>query len=235
MKTIFRINDVLHIISSGKTSNKKIAEANEIVVQTYHFSKDQFELAQQKTSMKDFFSKDGAVCMDCPFAVSNGAKLSACYTHKMMQYSGFLSMLRSIKLDWNDIPSLEQIKPITITKMCDGKYVRFGTYGEPSLLPIGMVRAMTNVAKSWTGYTHQWKKIDHEFSYFFMASTHTAEEERIASLIGYRSFVASPKPIEQFISCPASEEMGFKSNCSKCGLCSGTQGKGKKSVIILEH
>jgi hypothetical protein len=29
--------------------------------------------------------------------------------------------------------------------------------------------------------------------------------------------------------------MGFKSNCSKCGLCSGTKGKGTKSVIILEH
>jgi hypothetical protein len=33
----------------------------------------------------------------------------------------------------------------------------------------------------------------------------------------------------------ASKEMGFKTNCAKCGLCSGTEGKGKKDIKILEH
>ena len=235
MKIFFRDNDALHIISQSKTTNTKIAELKEKIVQTYHFSRDQFEEAKKQTTMRDFFSHDGAVCMDCPFAVSNGAKLSACYTHKVMQYSGFLSMLRSIKMEWDEIPTLSETQSATIIKMCDGKYVRFGTYGEPSLLPIGMVSQMTNVAKSWTGYTHQWRKVNHDYAKYFMASTHTAEEEYTASLIGYRSFVASPKTISQFISCPASKEMGFISNCSKCGLCSGTMGKGKKSVIILEH
>lgn len=234
-KIMFRDNDVLHIISMGKTSNKKIATPNETIVQTYHFSRGQFEEAKKQTSMREFFSHDGAVCMDCPFAVSNGAKLSACYTHKMMQYSGFLSMLRSIKCEWDEIPELSETQSAIAVGMSAGRYVRFGTYGEPSLLPIDLVKRITNVAKSWTGYTHQWKKVDPQYAKFFMASTHTEDEERIASLVGYRSFVASPTPISQFISCPASEEMGFKSNCSKCGLCSGTMGKGTKSVIILEH
>ena len=74
MKIIFRDNDVLHIISSAKTTNKKIAEKKETIVQTYHFSRDQFEEAKKQTTMRDFFSHDGAVCLDCPFAVSNGAK-----------------------------------------------------------------------------------------------------------------------------------------------------------------
>jgi hypothetical protein len=235
MKIIFRENDVLHVISSSKTSNKKIASPKETIVQTYHFSRGQFDEAQNKTSMREFFSHDGAVCMDCPFAVSNGAKLSACYTHKVMQYSGFLSMLRSITLEWDDIPTLSETQTVQIVKMCQDKYVRFGTYGEPSLLPIELVKDMTKVAMSWTGYTHQWKKVNHEYARYFMASTHSVEEEEIATFIGYRSFVASPIVIPQFISCPASKEMGFKSNCSKCGLCSGTMGKGKKSVIILEH
>jgi hypothetical protein len=235
MKIIFRENDVLHVISSSKTSNKKIASPKETIVQTYHFSRGQFDEAQNKTSMREFFSHDGAVCMDCPFAVSNGAKLSACYTHKVMQYSGFLSMLRSIDLEWDQIPTLSETQTVQIVKMCQDKYVRFGTYGEPSLLPIELVKDMTKVAMSWTGYTHQWKKVNHEYARYFMASTHSVEEEEIATFIGYRSFVASPIVIPQFISCPASKEMGFKSNCSKCGLCSGTMGKGKKSVIILEH
>lgn len=235
MKVLFRDNDVLSIISLSTTSNKKIAQKREKIVQTYHFSREQFEEVKRKTTMREFFSHDGAVCMDCPFAVSNGAKLSACYTHKVMQYSGFLSMLRSIKCEWDEIPTLNELDYDRIVDMATDRYIRFGTYGEPALLPIYLVNLMTNVAKSWTGYTHQWRKVDHQFSYYFMASTHTVEEEQTAALIGYRSFVVSKNPIQQYTSCPASKEMGFISNCSKCGLCSGTMGKGKKSVVILEH
>jgi hypothetical protein len=235
-KIVYRQGDTITIVTLNSTSNKKIASPGEKIVQTYHFSREQYEIAQGKTSMKEFFSHDGKVCFDCPFAVSNGAKLSACYTHKMMQYSGFLSSLRSIGklMQFDDIPEYSTQIGANIVTMCDNKYVRFGTYGEPSLMPISLVRCIVVVAKSWTGYTHQWSKKP-EYAPYFMASTHTEEEERVATLIGYRSFVASPTPISKFISCPASEEMGFKSNCSKCGLCSGTQGKGKKSVIILEH
>lgn len=238
IKVIFKQDDVLHIFSLAKTTNKKIATKGEAIVQTYHFSREQFEEAQNETTMRDFFSHDGKVCMDCPFAVSNGAKLSACYTHKVMQYSGFLSMLRSIGKQYksfDDIPTYEAKHHLEVIGISEGRFVRFGTYGEPSLIEPRLVERICYVAKSWTGYTHQWKKVNHDYAKYFMASTHTIEEEYTASLIGYRSFVASPKPISQFISCPASKEMGFISNCSKCGLCSGTMGKGKKSVIILEH
>ena len=236
-KIIYRQGDTITIVTLNSTSNKKIASSGEKIVQTYHFSREQYDIAQGKTTMAEFFAHDGKVCFDCPFAVSNGAKLSACYTHKMMQYSGFLSSLRSIGKvteSFDSIPEYNVSIGAKIAEMCDGKYVRFGTYGEPSLMPIALVGCMVAVSKSWTGYTHQWKK-NPEYAKYFMASTHSTEEERIASLIGYRSFVASPEPIAQFISCPASAEMGFKSNCSKCGLCSGTNGKGTKSVIILEH
>lgn len=236
-RIIYRQGDTITIVTMGTTSNKKIAMPKEKIVQTYHFSREQYEVAQGQTSMREFFSHDGKVCFDCPFAVSNGAKLSACYTHKMMQYSGFLSSLRSIgKLheSFEDIPHMDAKIHMQIVGLCEDKYVRFGTYGEPSLMPVELVGNIIKGAKSWTGYTHQWSKKP-EYAPYFMASTHTEDEERIASLIGYRSFVASPIPIAKLISCPASEEMGFKSNCSKCGLCSGTMGKGSKSVIILEH
>jgi hypothetical protein len=236
-KIIFRTADVITIITIGKTTNKKIADSKETIVQTSHFSREQFEIAQSKTSMKEFFSADGKVCMDCPFAVSNGAKLSACYTHKMMQYSGFLSTLRStakVYPTFESIPTLSMDLYNIILTISEGKFVRFGTYGEPTLLPIGLVADICKVAKNYTGYTHQWKR-DDSFAPYFMASVHSADEERIASLVGYRSFVVSETQIKEFISCPASVEQGFKSNCSKCGLCSGTNGKGTKSVNILNH
>jgi hypothetical protein len=47
--------------------------------------------------------------------------------------------------------------------------------------------------------------------------------------------VSEKVDIDNFTPCPAAKETGKKSSCEKCGLCSGTSGKGKKSVQILEH
>jgi hypothetical protein len=235
MKKIFRqSDDVLTVIIRSKTANGKIADVGEVVVQTYHYTREQFELAQGKTTMKDFFSHDAAVCMDCPFAVSNGAKLSACYTHKLYQYSGFLSSLRSITQEWDDIPVLTDNLINDIVEMSTGYYVRFGTYGEPSLLPYDLISRICGVAKTWTGYTHQWRK-NRALAAYFMASVHTLDEVTHASALGFRSFLASPLEPKELVNCPASAEAGFKSTCSKCGLCSGTMGKGRKSIYILEH
>lgn len=237
-RIVFKTTDnTISVVRFDKTSNDKISLPKEKIIQTYHFSREQYEVAQGKTSMNTFFSKDGHVCMDCPFSTNNGAKLSACYTHKINQYSGFLSMLRSIGRmyeSFDSIPKLNKNILRNIIELCHNKYVRFGTYGEPSLLPVSLIGQMCEASRTWTGYTHQWRK-DDSLSPYFMASTHTAEEERIASLIGYRSFVASETQIDGLVKCPASKEMGYKSNCSKCGLCSGTKGKGSKSVVIIEH
>ena len=235
-RIIFRTDKALIVFRMDKTTNKKIATKKEKIVQTYSFSRDQFEIAKERTNMKTFFSADGSVCMDCPFSVNNGAKLSACYTHKVMQYSGFLSTLRSIHkthLNWESIPMLTDEISAKIISLCADKYVRFGTYGEPSLIPVNLVKSIVNVSKSHTGYTHQWAKKP-EFAQFFMASVHNTFGENIARKMGYRSFVATKNSIKEFTQCPASKEAGFKSNCSKCGLCSGNR-KGTKSIVILEH
>jgi len=140
MRTEFIIGDTLCVVRLGFTSNDKIAPVSEKIVQTYHYSRDQFEDAQSKSSMQSFFSKDGDVCFDCPYSMGSGAELKGCYTHKMMQYAGMVSQLRSI------------------------------------------------------------------------ATKHTG-----------------------MVNCPASKEAGYKSTCSKCTLCSGTTGKGSKSVYIFNH
>lgn len=235
-RVTFRNGDVLIIFTLGKTKNKKIAPDNVDIVQTFTYSKEQFFEAQNKTSMQAFFALDGKNCMDCPFAVSNGAKLQDCYTHKLNQYMGFLSQLRSIKKEfgeWEYIPPYNWRHKEKILRFALDRYVRFGTYGEPSLIPIDLVGDMTRVAKSWTGYTHQWRKKP-DFAAFLMASNHSVADEQDARLKGWRSFVASSEKTG-LTQCPASQEMNFKSNCSKCGLCSGLEGKGHKSVAIYLH
>jgi hypothetical protein len=238
IRIVYKSGNVVHVFRLGTGSNNKIAPLDLEIVQTYHFSKAQFELANSGTkfSMSDFFKLDGAVCFDCPFAVSAGAKLSACYTHKMNQYSGFLSSVRSIGkgLQWDEIPEFSAEIANKITELSKGKYVRFGTYGEPSLIPLDLVSSICLVAKNWTGYTHQWGKKS-EYSPFFMASCHSEGQAKYAESKGWRSFIAAKEAIEGTVNCPASAEAGFKSTCSKCGLCSGTNGKGRKHIYIIEH
>jgi hypothetical protein len=118
--------------------------------------------------------------------------------------------------------------------MSEGRYVRFGTYGEPSLHPLALIEDIVKVCDNWTGYTHQWHR-HKELGKYFMASTHTPQQENKARAFGYRSFIATPTKLDEYVNCPASKEMGYKSSCSKCGLCSGTKGKGDKSIFILNH
>jgi hypothetical protein len=191
--------------------------------------------------MQSFFSKDGAVCFDCPYSMGSGAELKGCYTHKMMQYSGMVSQLRSVALKhkrWDDIPKFDEGIHAVIVGMCAGKYVRFGTYGEPVLIPIELMRDICAVAKSWTGYTHQWRKPwAYDYRQFFMASTHNLEQTELAETMGWQSFMDDSTHTKHtgMVNCPASKEAGYKSTCSKCTLCSGTTGKGSKSVYIFNH
>jgi len=235
MKLIFKIGDTLQVVSKATTTNEKIEANNKRkIVQTYTFSRKQFELIANRTNegMKMFFSNADTNCLDCPFN-----EFGKCYTHKFNQYVGFVSMLKSIAKKyptWDEIPGFNDDMIEVATSMAQDSYVRFGTYGEPSLHPIKLIDSMCKVSDSWTGYTHQWSKVD--LSNYFMSSTHTIEEEKIARNKGYRSFIVTDEKIDSIVNCPASAEAGKKSTCSKCNLCSGTLGtKSNKSIFILAH
>jgi hypothetical protein len=235
MKAVFRTENTIQIFTFGVTTNDKI-EANKKrkIVQSYTFSRSQYELILQGTNdgMRTFFSHADSNCLDCPYN-----EYGKCYTHKPTQYMGFLSTLRSVIRVYDDfykIPLFNDEIKEKIIKFSKSQYIRFGTYGEPSLHPYELIEGIVKIADNWTGYTHQWKK-KVDLSPFFMASTHTVEEEKDAKFVGFRSFVATETKIEGITNCPASKESGYKSTCSKCGLCSGTLGKGSKSVYILTH
>jgi len=234
MRIVFRKGDELHIFRLGPTTNKKICEnSKEKIIQSYVFSIDQFDyLAASGAELKVFFALANANCMDCPMRV-----YGKCYTHKFTQARGFLSMLRSIIKEfptWDSLPELSSEIESKLVEISTDRYVRFGTYGEPVLHGFGLVDSIARVAKTWTGYTHQWRRYPH-FAEFFMASTHTPAMEAKAREEGWRSFASLSSPTTEFVNCPASKEAGFKTSCDKCGLCSGQTGKGRKSIYILEH
>lgn len=229
---VFKDNDTVQVFRLGTTTNAKIVgNPKEVILQSYTFSKEQFEFVTTKSGMKEFFSIAGSNCLDCPFN-----SFGKCYTHKFNQYVGFISMLKSIAKDFQnffDIPLYSTRIKEELMSVASGRYVRFGTYGEPSKHPIDLISGLCSVARIWTGYTHQWF-MRPDLAPYFMASVHSEYQAARASNSGWRSFIASAGHT-QHVNCPASKEAGYKSTCDKCGLCSGMQGKGKKSIYILLH
>jgi len=233
--------DVLHVVRLGKTTNDKIAEPWMQVLQTYHFDLRQFALVRshldgkRKFSMKQFFDLDAANCLDCP--LSNNSGNGRCYTHKLWQYSGFLSMLKSLCHE-EVYEGLNAVQRADIMKMAErADYIRFGTYGEPSLLDIGLVGDIVLSKRpevKWTGYTHQARKEwAQQYKAYFMASAHSDKDA--ASITGWRSFVCvEPDDTSTAVHCPASKELSL-TTCAKCGLCSGIVGKGSKNIKINNH
>jgi hypothetical protein len=62
--------------------------------------------------------------------------------------------------------------------MSKDTFIRFGSYGEPSLMPISLVEHMAKVSKGWTGYTHQYAKAwASDYKDYFMASIESETEK----------------------------------------------------------
>jgi hypothetical protein len=119
--------------------------------------------------------------------------------------------------------------------------VRFGAYGEPVLIPLPIVRAIVAVSNGHTGYTHQWRKPEFsEYRAYIMASCDSMAEYAMAKQLGWRTFrvrTADSAVLAREISCPASDEMGKRTQCVRCKLCSGSTGSNdaRKDIVIVVH
>ena len=127
----------------------------------------------------------------------------------------------------------------------EGRMVRWGAWGDPAFLPVSLLRKVNRVARGWTGYTHQWRRAGKQrHRRYLMASVESQWDAGMARALGWRTFRVAGRwewnqgagDREEFW-CPASREMGSRSTCERCGLCSGSGGKGEgiKSVRILAH
>jgi len=114
--------------------------------------------------------------------------------------------------------------------------VRFGAYGDPSLIPFDIVRNIADNCVSWTGYTHQWNNpVGAEYAKFFQASCDSVELLETATDKGWGSFTVLPVGFDKAslpfktTRCPASIDDTVQ--CIDCGLCNGATRHAHKVVI----
>lgn len=118
--------------------------------------------------------------------------------------------------------------------------IRFGSYGDPGLLPIHVIQhALAFSNGGWTGYTQLWRTTDTHRS-FFMASVQSNGERQFAKAKGWRTFrilARWEKPAPGEVLCPASEEAGKKTTCAECLLCDGKSGPDdqRSDVAVYVH
>ncbi len=232
-RLVYKHDNVLLVFSFGNTQNKKISTSGRSIVQTYTYSMDQVNYVKEneKVDFATFYKLANANCLDCPFR-----DYGKCYTHKFFQTRGFIMQLRTI-LRNNEIREMPKATPKDLVKWCKWSYVRFGTYGEPTKIPLDWVVKMASASYNFTGYTHQWRKAK-GYEKYFMASTHSKLETKLASECGYRSYMTTNDlsfKDKDFIKCPASKEVGRKMSCEDCGLCKGVSHSSKRNIVIVEH
>lgn len=243
-KFVFLSDDkkVINVLSIAKTKNKKISDGKNKIMQTYHFDIEQFNYF--KSGGESVKLSDGYInpkftknnCGSCPL------RFGGCYTFKYMQVRGNKKSLLSIVNKYKNIDDIPTFSEGMISDIKNSivknsvKYIRFGSYGCPTNLPINLISETTKIVKTWTGYTHEWhNKNKAQYLDYFMASSHNNDKftnfaSNLANLYGFRTFETDSN---NGIECPHNKNENIK--CEKCGLCSGKIGKGKTNINTPTH
>jgi hypothetical protein len=126
-----------------------------------------------------------------------------------------------------------------IARLCAGRMVRFGSYGDPYAAPIDIWQAAASTAAGWTGYSHQWRIAGPQWARLVMASADSLQDMTEAHARGFRTFRVTSRPFENVKGletvCPASKEKSAATNCAACRACMGTASKARVSVQIARH
>lgn len=166
-----------------------------------------------------------AICGDCPHA-----RLGTCYAYDQ----GLFSMINAYRKGNYKTMDLD-----VFLKIAQTKNVRFGRFGDLSLLDFDFVKKIADNSKAFTGYTNQWRSkfYDSRFNDLFMISTlgNKDSDQAFKKYPDARQFKVIHTATDYtdnikqgMITCPS--ERDFK--CYECMLCDG--GSKKVAGVSIE-
>lgn len=175
--------------------------------------------------------KDVTICGNCPHRKQQDGSRS-CYVNVGQ---GPNSVWKAYKRG-----SYSELNYLQLSQLLRGKRIRWGAYGDPSVIDPGIVVTLNKYAQGHTGYTHQWREeFASSFKGIFQASCDGFNDYLSASDLGWKTFTvvstnANPNYAKQ---CPATVELS-QAHCITCKLCDGARsdiyvhahGSGKKYV-----
>lgn len=231
---------VLNLIQTRLSGNTKTGK----VLQTWHLNPDMDPLEARR-----YGAGDERICGndECEHRAKEDQKQGTCYVFGFVLVGLYKAYLRGRYPHWSEFgDTLAEV----LTKAGSGKNVRLGAYGDPVCLGEANVAALVCEAKTFLGYTHQWKRDELAWAKeYMMASVDTPEMLLAADAREWRAFsvyspdVAPSEALQRMRShglkvlrCPASKEAGEKANCNNCPIeCSGKASKVQHHVMIQAH
>lgn len=179
---------------------------------------------------------DASICGACPLRgiLSDGKRKGrACYVNVGQAP---LSVWRAF-----DRGSYPRMSPETVARLITGRAIRLGAYGDPAMVPVDVWQTLITGARTWTGYTHQWRARP-EYRGILMASADTVADRRDARAEGWRAFYVVPaqtdiRAIGGAMECAATRDRA-PLQCADCGACAGTRNgatTGAVDVVIRAH
>jgi hypothetical protein len=200
------------VIATMETDNPKTGN----MVQVWIMLENENPVSSVKTG-----SDALTVCRECPFASGNG-----CYVRVT---NAPLAIWRAFHRG-----NYPMAYPAMYAGLFSGRKIRFGAYGNPTLIPLAKVKAIAEISAGWTGYFHDWRTnpLAPAYARYFMASTETEDSRKMASGLGYRTFHVSPNKPEGALECLA-DSKGM--DCATCRLCAGLSKSRQPSIWINPH
>lgn len=188
------------------------------MIQAYLLGTDKGPLKQK--------GKPHPVCNRCPL-IENG-----CYVNQGQAVAGIYKKYK--RGGYSKIIDFDIFK---------GKKIRWGSFGEGLLVGLTLLKKVNKIVDGWTAYTHNWHYKKYQpFKKYMMASVESLKDAQKAWDAGWRTFrivqSVEDKTANEII-CPATpyykEKTGKTIQCIDCMLCSGTNSKSPKSVVIVAH
>jgi len=202
------------VIATLKSTNRKTGD----MIQLWFLETNKSPVESVKTG-----SDANGVCKGCKFASGNG-----CYVNVGQAPLGIWKAFKN--------GAYPELSPKDYGKVFGDRKVRFGAYGNPSLLPLAKVKAIAEASEGWTGYFHDWhqmpKALALKYGQYFMASTETESSRICADEIGLRYFHVSGERPEGIRECLAETH---DLACEDCLLCVGLAKPNQRSIWINPH
>lgn len=173
--------------------------------------------------------KDVTICGNCPHRKQQDGSRS-CYVNVGQ---GPNSVWKGYKRGiYADAIHSDQVRNQLISKLANRR-IRWGAYGDPSVINFFVVNFYNNHAQGHTGYTHQWRsEFAQVFKGVFQASCDGFNDYLDATAHGWKTFTVVHKnaAINYAKQCPATVE-NSAAQCATCKLCDGA----KSDIYVHAH
>lgn len=173
--------------------------------------------------------KDVTICGNCPHRKQADGSRS-CYVNVGQ---GPNSIWKAYKRGvYADAIHSDAVRDQLLNKLVNLR-IRWGAYGDPSVINQFVVSFYNNHAQGHTGYTHQWREeFAQVFKGVFQASCDGFNDYLDATAHGWKTFtvVSKDAKIDYAKQCPATVE-NSEAQCATCKLCDGS----KLDVFVNAH